>query len=183
MSPTVLRNTCGLPSTQCAARSMSACSVSGAICGRDEDCACRGFETNCTPGQTCILGPDAEDSRLYHTTKWDHAPVQDYPKPFLEVDSDEGLRWTCNMVNGVEGDPTRPPKKCHQGCNSCEWRPERSQCVFERERPVVAQIDAAESGQPIAVDGEAVVKHAETGARNPSEPAETAFARRRNGRG
>jgi hypothetical protein len=84
-------------------------------------------------GQTCILGPSAEDSPIYHTTRWDHAPVQDYPKPFLTVDHDEGIRWTCNMVNGVEGDLTRPPKRCHAGCKSCEWRPERSQCVFERE--------------------------------------------------
>jgi hypothetical protein len=37
------------------------------------------------------------------------------------------------MTNGVEGDATRPPKRCHEGCNSCEWRAERSQCVFERE--------------------------------------------------
>jgi hypothetical protein len=106
-----------------------ACSVSGALCGRDDDCACRPYESSCVDGQTCVLGPTAEDTRLYHTTKWDHAPVQDYPKPFLEVDRDEGLRWTCNMVNGVEGDPTRPPKKCHAGCSSCEWRAERSQCV------------------------------------------------------
>ena len=110
-----------------------ACSVSGALCGRDDDCACRPYQGSCVEGQTCILGPTAEDSRLYHTTKWDHAPVQDYPKPFLEVDRDEGLRWTCNLVNGVAGDDTRPPKRCHPGCNSCEWRAERNQCVFERE--------------------------------------------------
>jgi hypothetical protein len=110
-----------------------ACSASGALCGRDSDCACKPYESSCVEGQTCVRGPLAEDARLYHTTKWDHAPVQDYPKPFLEVDRDQGLRWTCNMVNGVAGDPTRPPKRCHAGCNSCEWRAERSQCVFERE--------------------------------------------------
>jgi hypothetical protein len=110
-----------------------ACSVSGALCGRDDDCACRSWQSGCVEGQTCILGPNAEDTRIYHTTRWDHAPVQDYPKPFLTVDRDQGLRWTCNMVNGVEGDPTRPPKVCHPGCNSCEWRDGRDQCVFERE--------------------------------------------------
>jgi hypothetical protein len=109
------------------------CSGSGALCGRDADCACRPWQTNCVEGQTCILGPTAEDTQIYHTTRWDHAPVQDYPKPFLTVDHDEGLRWTCNMVNGVEGDPTRPPKRCHAGCKSCEWRADRSQCVFERD--------------------------------------------------
>lgn len=110
-----------------------ACSVSGALCGRDEDCACRPYQSGCVEGQTCVRGPAAEDTRVYHTTRWDHAPVQDYPKPFLTVDRDEGLRWTCTMVNGVPGDPTRPPKRCHAGCNSCEWRAERNQCVFERE--------------------------------------------------
>jgi hypothetical protein len=110
-----------------------ACSESGALCGRDDDCACRPYQASCVPGQTCVRGPDAEDSRVYHTTKWNHAPVQDYPKPFFEVDHDQGLRWTCNIENGIEGDATRPPKRCHAGCNSCEWRAERGQCVFERE--------------------------------------------------
>jgi len=110
-----------------------ACSVSGDLCGRDDDCACKPYQSSCVAGQTCVLGPDHEDTRVYHTTKWDHAPVQDFPSPYMYVDRDEGLRWTCTMENGIEGDPTRPPKRCHAGCNSCEWRAERDQCVFERE--------------------------------------------------
>jgi hypothetical protein len=64
------------------------CSGSGALCGRDEDCACRPYETTCVDGQTCVRGPTAEDTHLYHTTHWDHAPVQNYSKPFLTVDRD-----------------------------------------------------------------------------------------------
>jgi hypothetical protein len=102
------------------------CSVSGALCGRDADCACRPYQGSCVPGQTCNRAPDAEDVTIYHTTEWDHAPVVDFPKPYLLVNKDEGLRWTCRHTNGYrdqfgQEDPTRPAKKCHEGCNSCGW--------------------------------------------------------------
>jgi hypothetical protein len=103
-----------------------ACSVSGALCGRDDDCACRPYQRNCVPGQTCNRAADAEDVTIYHTTEWDHAPVTEFPKPYLLIDKDQGLRWTCEHTNGYrdehgQEDPTRPAKKCHEGCNSCGW--------------------------------------------------------------
>jgi hypothetical protein len=98
-----------------------ACSASGKLCGRDDDCACRPYQANCEAGQTCNRAPDAEDVTIYHTTEWDHAPVTDFPKPYLLVNKDQGLRWTCEHTNGYPGDPTRPPKRCHEGCNSCGW--------------------------------------------------------------
>jgi hypothetical protein len=101
------------------------CSASTAenpnVCGRDEDCACQPYERNCQPGQTCIRTPDAQDATIYYTTRWDQAPVMDFPKPYLLVNKTEGLRWTCTHTNGVEGDPTRPPKLCRENCNSCGW--------------------------------------------------------------
>jgi hypothetical protein len=81
-------------------------------CGRDDDCQA---------GQTCVRPPGAEDSTVYYTKAWDQAPVMDFQKPYLLVNKDQGLRWTCTHVNGVEGDPTRPPKRCHEGCNACGW--------------------------------------------------------------
>jgi hypothetical protein len=135
------------------------CSASQALCGRDEDCACRPYQRpsqpdattravlrcvnntdmrcdedadcpgsfcGCVPNQTCNRGAEAEDVTLYHTSEWDHAPVTDFPKPYLLVDQDQGLRWTCQHTNGYrdefgQEDPTRPSKKCHEGCNSCGW--------------------------------------------------------------
>jgi hypothetical protein len=109
-----------------------ACSVNGNICARDSDCRCRPAQGNCTQGQTCILGPDYEDTTIYRTNSWDNAPVVDYPKPYLYVPKDSGLRWTCEHVNGVEGDPTRPPKTCHDGCTVCGWDPDTRTCQFAR---------------------------------------------------
>jgi hypothetical protein len=108
------------------------CSVSNALCGKDEDCACRPYQSNCVPGQTCNRTADAEDTTLYHTTEWDHAPVMDFQKPYLLVNEEEGLRWTCRHTNGVEGDETRPPKRCHEGCNSCGWDATTRTCHFTR---------------------------------------------------
>jgi len=108
------------------------CSVSGNICGRDSDCRCRPAQGNCVDGQTCILGPDHEDTMIYRTNAWDNAPVVDYPKPYLFVPRDSGLRWTCEHVNGIEGDPTRPPKLCHEGCRVCGWDAESRTCKFQR---------------------------------------------------
>jgi hypothetical protein len=109
-----------------------ACSQSGNLCGRDDDCACRPWERNCETGQTCVLAADHEDTTIYRTPSWDNAPVVDYPAPYLRVNKDQGLRWTCTHVNGVEGDPTRPPKKCHEGCRACGWQAETRTCVFDR---------------------------------------------------
>jgi hypothetical protein len=98
-----------------------ACSVSGRPCGRDDDCACRSWQNNCTPGQTCVRAAGAEDTPVYFTDEWDHAPVRDFPPPYFLVNSNEGLRWSCRLTNGVADDPTRPPKLCHEGCDACGW--------------------------------------------------------------
>lgn len=90
-------------------------------CGRDDDCACQPWQRSCQSGQTCLRSADAQDATLYYTTHWDNAPVVDFPKPYLYVNKEQGLRWTCTHTNGVPGDPTRPPKRCHEGCNSCGW--------------------------------------------------------------
>lgn len=108
------------------------CSVSEALCGRDSDCACKAWQRNCVTGQTCTKGPNAEDTRIYFTDKWDHAPVTDYPAPWMRVNADEGLRWSCQMTNGKQGDPTRPPKVCHEGCGSCGWDEATRTCIFTR---------------------------------------------------
>lgn len=116
------------------------CSGSGILCGRDDDCRCKpwykrgdeDWQRNCVDGQTCVRGPDAEDTIIYRTTEWDNAPVTDYPKPYLFVDRNEGLRWTCTHTNGVLGDPTRPPKVCHEGCRSCGWSDTTRTCTFTR---------------------------------------------------
>ncbi len=101
-------------------------------CGRDDDCRCYPGARNCVPNQTCVRGPGAEDSTVYYTRAWDNAPVMDFQKPYLLVNKDQGLRWTCTHVNGVEGDPTRPPKKCHEGCDSCGWDDATRTCIFTR---------------------------------------------------
>jgi hypothetical protein len=98
------------------------CSDMDRLCGRDADCACKpSFGSNCVQGQTCVKGPNAEDTRIYYTDSWDHAPVLDYPAPWMRVNKDEGLRWSCQMTNGVQGDPGKPPKLCHERCGSCGW--------------------------------------------------------------
>jgi hypothetical protein len=99
-----------------------ACTNGGALCGNDADCR----------GGTCVRGPNAEDTTIYYTTRWDHAPVVDFPAPYFRVNKDEGLRWTCTHVNGVEGDPSRPPKKCTEGCRVCGWDDATSTCIFNR---------------------------------------------------
>jgi hypothetical protein len=102
------------------------------LCGRDDDCACKPWQTSCTPGQTCIREPGAEDSTIYYTDAWDHAPVIDFPSPYFFVNKDQGLRWTCTHVNGVPGDPTRPPKTCREHCPACGWDDTTRTCVFDR---------------------------------------------------
>ncbi len=110
-------------------------------CGRDDDCRCwlPSRRNNCAPGQTCVFPPgtteeqkQAYDRKIYETNSWDHAPVTEFQKPYLLVNSDQGLRWTCTHVNGVEGDPTKPPKRCHKGCQSCGWDEATRTCIFRR---------------------------------------------------
>ncbi len=101
-------------------------------CGRDDDCRCWRGRNGCVEGSTCLLQPNAEDSTIYYTTAWDRAPVLEFQKPYLLVDKDEGLRWTCTHVNGVEGDPSKPPKRCTEGCEACGWDPATRTCVFRR---------------------------------------------------
>ena len=87
-------------------------------CGRDDDCRCwfpQRTRGNCQAGQTCVRGPDAEDSTIYYTDAWDRAPVMNFQKPYLLVNHDQGLRWTCTHTNGIEGDPNHPPKVCKEG--------------------------------------------------------------------
>ena len=109
------------------------CSTSGAACGRDDDCVCKPFQDSCQAGQTCVRGPAAEDTTIYYTTHWDAAPVMGFQSPYLLLNRNDGLRWTCTHVNGVPGDPDRPPKKCGERClNSCGWDPATRTCVFDR---------------------------------------------------
>ncbi len=108
------------------------CSETGSLCGRDSDCRCRPADRACVEGQTCIIGPDFEDTTIYNTTAWDNAPVVDYPKPYLMVPQDSGLRWTCKHINGIEDDPGFDTKRCHEGCNACGWDPDTRTCKFER---------------------------------------------------
>jgi hypothetical protein len=75
---------------------------------------------------------------IYRTTEWDNAPVQEYGNPFLTVDVDQALRWTCVHENGRllddgEEDPTYPAKKCHEGCNACGWDDDSRTCRFTRD--------------------------------------------------
>ncbi len=108
------------------------CTVSGALCARDDDCACRPADRKCVPGQTCTIGPNFEDTTIYSTTDWDNAPVIDYPSPYLHVAKEAGLRWTCVHRNGIKGDPNFPPKRCHEGCRACGWDAASQTCVFTR---------------------------------------------------
>src|SRR5262245_54032731 len=114
-----------------------ACSVSGDLCGRDADCECKPWRSSCTPGQTCVQGPAAEDTTIYYTTEWDAAPILDFPAPYFLVNHDEGLRWTCTHQNGIAGDPAHPPKKCEEDCAACGWDPGSRTCQFCKtlERP------------------------------------------------
>jgi len=106
------------------------CSGRNRLCGRDSDCACAAYEGNCVAGQTCVKGPTAEDTTIYYTTAWDEAPIIDFPEPYFPVKATEGLRWTCTHRNGIAGDPSYPPKKCHEGCQVCGWDPGTRTCKF-----------------------------------------------------
>jgi hypothetical protein len=102
-------------------------------CGRDDDCRCwfpQRTRGNCQAGQTCVRAPDAEDSTIYYTDAWDRAPVMNFQPPYLLVNHDQGLRWTCTHTNGIQGDPAHPPKTCKEGCNACGWDPVSRTCIF-----------------------------------------------------
>ncbi|MCW5893174.1 MAG: hypothetical protein KIT14_21885 [bacterium] len=104
-------------------------------CGRDDDCRCwpgRGGGGGCPKDQVCNKPAGAEDAPIYYTSAWDRAPVVEYQKPYLLVDKTEGLRWTCTHTNGVEGDPSKPPKRCHENCGSCGWDAATRTCIFRR---------------------------------------------------
>jgi hypothetical protein len=99
-------------------------------CGRDDDCACKPWQTSCQAGQTCVRGPGASDTTIYNTTLWDAAPIDDFSKPYFLVSRNDGLRWTCTHVNGVAGDPAHPPKECGVGCEACGWDAPSGTCHF-----------------------------------------------------
>lgn len=121
------------------------CSGAGAACTSNGDCSGRqrcidgtcqelcGRDDDCSGDQTCVLGPDASDVKIYDTRYWDNAPVTDYPPPYLRVDKDEGLRWTCVHTNGILGDGGEeilPPKRCGEGCRACGWQDADRKCHF-----------------------------------------------------
>jgi hypothetical protein len=83
----------------------------------------------------CAREPETE---IYRTTEWDNAPVQEYAPPFLLVDRDQGLRWSCTHENGRLGedgeeDPAYPAKRCHAGCDACGWNEATRTCIFRRD--------------------------------------------------
>jgi hypothetical protein len=90
--------------------------------------------------------PDCTGVQIYRTTEWDNAPVTNYDPPYLLVNKDQGLRWTCTHQNGrriavthddgsvtLEDDPTFPPKKCEPGCVACGWDEASQTCIFNRD--------------------------------------------------
>src|SRR5262249_54143725 len=105
-------------------------------CGRDDDCRCwfpqRTRSGTCQAGQTCVRDPGAEDSTIYYTDAWDRAPVMNFQPPYLLVNHDQGLRWTCTHTNGIQGDPAHPPKTCKEGCNACGWTRRRARASSPR---------------------------------------------------
>ena len=87
---------------------------------------------------TGALDGCSPDTEIYRTTQWDAAPVQEYGSPFLKVDQNQALRWTCTHENGRlldngEEDPTYPAKKCHEGCAACGWDDATRTCKFTRD--------------------------------------------------
>ncbi len=122
-------------------------------CGRDDDCRCYPGARNCVPDQTCILPPGSEDSTIYYTKAWDRAPVMDFQKPYLVVNKDQGLRWTCTHTNGVEGDPLHPPKKCTPGCEACGWDDATRTCIFQRgvQQGFQSTLHTYQEGEPMPV--------------------------------
>jgi hypothetical protein len=78
------------------------------------------------------------DAAIYRTTEWDAAPVQEYGSPYLAVNANQALRWSCTHENGRmlengEEDPTYPAKKCSEGCAACGWDDASRTCKFNRD--------------------------------------------------
>jgi hypothetical protein len=106
--------------------------VTGGACSGDADRLC-GRNDDCAAGQTCARQPGAQDLRIYDTSSWDNAPVVDYEPPYVVVDKEEGLRWTCEHSNGIkddQGNEVLAPKRCHEDCNACGWNAEERTCHF-----------------------------------------------------
>lgn len=80
-----------------------------------------------------FVDSDGAETQIYRTTEWDNAPVTDYPPPYLRVAKDQRLRWSCTHQNGRQGDPSFPPKRCHEGCDACGWDGETRTCIFTRD--------------------------------------------------
>ncbi|HEV7734742.1 MAG TPA: hypothetical protein VGR62_21395 [Candidatus Binatia bacterium] len=123
------------------------------VCGRDDDCRCWPGRADCVEESTCQREPTAEDSPIYYTTAWDRAPILEFQKPYLLLDKDEGLRWTCTHVNGVEGDPAKPPKRCGAGCEACGWDDASRTCIFQRgvDRGFQSTLHTYQEGEPMPV--------------------------------
>ena len=115
----------GAPMNRC--RNMDG-NVDGAVTVDDLVTGVRDALEGCSP-----------DTRIYRTTQWDNAPVQEYDRPYLLVNKDQALRWTCThengrLLNNGDEDPTYPAKKCHEGCAACGWDEASRTCIFTRDR-------------------------------------------------
>jgi len=121
------------------------CSGAGGVCERNADCSGRqqcidgtcqqvcGRDGDCPGEQTCVIGPNHTDVPIYDTRSWDHAPVTDFPPPYVRVDKEEGLRWTCVHSNGIlgeGGEEIMAPKRCHEACEACGWDDADRKCHF-----------------------------------------------------
>ena len=122
-------------------------------CGRDDDCRCYPGQRDCADAQTCLRIPGAEDSTIYYTKAWDRAPVMDFQAPYLLVNKDQGLRWTCTHTNGIEGDALHPPKKCQAGCEACGWDDATRTCIFQRgvDQGFQSTLHVYQEGEPMPV--------------------------------
>ena len=71
---------------------------------------------------------ELEVSGRYYDSEFENP----FARPIAAIDQNEGLRWTCTHVNGVEGDPSKPPKRCTEGCEACGWDAATRTCIFRR---------------------------------------------------
>jgi hypothetical protein len=56
-------------------------------------------------------------------------------------------------VNGVEGDPAKPPKRCGPGCEACGWDDATRTCIFRRgvSRGFQSELHTYAEGEPMPV--------------------------------
>lgn len=80
-----------------------------------------------------LVHNDGSEERIYQANAWDDAPIQRYDFPFVSVNRDEALRFTCVHQNGRRGDLTFQPKRCHEDCSACGWNEETQTCIFTRD--------------------------------------------------